>query len=169
MGVANASFAEKLDGVWEGLGQQTSGFQWTIRFTALRGVYLVEYPSLSCNGHWVLQSETSGSATFTETIVTGTNNCINEGSVEVLMIENNKLRYTYYLPNGNIFAFGELKCSSCNINTTQDNASFKNGILNIPNIDVLDPFGGLVTYEVELSLVPLSTPLAFELIRADQK
>lgn len=68
-----------------------------------------------------------------------------------------------------IFAFGELKCSSCNINTTQDNASFKNGILNIPNIDVLDPFGGLITYEVELSLVPLSTPLAFELIRADQK
>jgi hypothetical protein len=38
MGVANASFAERLDGVWEGSGQQTSGFQWTIRFTDLRVV-----------------------------------------------------------------------------------------------------------------------------------
>ncbi len=84
----------------------------------------------------------------------------------MLVIENNKLRFTYYLSNGDIGAFGELRCSSCSVNA--NNSEFKNGVLHIPNVDVLDEFGGFVTYEANLSLVPSSTLLTFELSDAQR-
>ncbi len=114
---ANAGIADNLDGTWEGNGQQTtSGIsQWSIRFIAKNGVYQIEYPSLSCSGTWALISETSGSVTFFEDIEIGESQCTDHGAVELLLIETNKFRYTYYLPNGNIVAFGELECSNCNV------------------------------------------------------
>ncbi len=171
----NSSLRDRLDGVWEGSGKQSSSSTvqtWTIRFTAHDGIYQIEYPSLSCSGTWTFLSETSGSVTFFEDIKIGTNNCIDEGSVELLRIESNKLRYIYYLPNGNIDAFGELACSSCNINehdSDEQHAEFEHGILHIPNVDVQDAFGEIVTYEVDLSLLPFTDPLAFELIKVNRK
>ena len=74
-------------------------------------------------------SETSGSATFFEDIQIGTSICGDEGTVEVLWLESNKLRYTYYLPNGNIAAHGELNCSNCNVViSTPANAGAENTI-----------------------------------------
>ena len=165
-----ADLVNRLDGVWEGEGRQSSSASvqtWTIRFTAENGVYLIEYPSLTCSGTWTFLSETSGSVTFFEDIQEGTSRCVDEGTVEVLLIENNKLRYTYYRPNGNIDAFGELECSNCSINA--NNAEFKDGVLHIPNVDVLDGFGGFVTYEASLSFVPSLTPLTFELTDAQRR
>jgi len=166
--IVNAELVEKLDGVWVGEGRQSSSAsskQWTIRFTAKNGVYLIEYPSLTCGGTWTFLSETSGSVTFFEDIQVGTSRCVDGGTVELLLIENNKLRYTCYLPNGNIDAFGELECLSCNINA--NNATFNNGVLHIPNVDVLDGFGGFVTYEANLSFVPSSG--TFELTDVHKK
>lgn len=167
------SLRDKLDGIWEGSGKQSSlSTAWTIKFTANDGIYQIEYPSLSCSGTWTFLSETSGSVTFFEDIKKGTKNCDNGGSVELLRIESNKLRYIYYLANGNIDASGELVCSNCNINehnSDGQNVEFKNGILHLPNVDVQDAFGGIVTYEVDLSLMPFTNPLAFELIKANRK
>jgi len=114
--VAPIKFSSRLHGLWEGFGKQSSVAnqqQWSIRFTAENDTYFIEYPSLACSGTWKLLSETSGSVTFFEDIDTGINNCINKGRVELLWLEHNKLRYTYYLPNGKIDAFGELTCSNC--------------------------------------------------------
>ncbi len=117
--VANAGLSDKLDGVWEGVGHQTSngGTDWTIRFTAENGTFQIEYPSLSCSGTWTFLSETSGSVTFFEDIVIREDQCVDGGTVEVLKLENNQLKFIYYLPDGYIDAFGTLTCPDCNINT----------------------------------------------------
>lgn len=108
--------ADKLNGVWEGHGYQSTGSvaEWSIKFTANNGTYNIEYPSLSCGGKWELLTETTGSVIFHENIEYGSN-CVDEGTVEILLLESNKLRFIYFLPNGNIDAFGELKCLGCNI------------------------------------------------------
>lgn len=166
--ITQADLVDRLNGIWEGEGKQSNTqTQWTIRFTASTGTYKIEYPSLLCNGTWTFKSQTSGSVTFLETIEVGTSRCIDQGTVELLWIEKNKLRFTYYFPNGHIGAFGELICSDCNINA--NNSFFKNGILNIPNVDVSDDITGIVTYEANLLLIPSSNPLRFELIDAHLK
>jgi hypothetical protein len=114
--IVNAASVDRLNGVWEGEGRQSSIANtqiWTIRFTAENGVYLIEYPSLDCSGTWTLVSQTSGSVTFFEDINVNASRCVDEGTVELLWLEDRKLRYTYYLPNGNIDAFGELVCIRC--------------------------------------------------------
>jgi len=180
MNVANAGLVDKLDGVWEGKGRQSStSSQWTIKFTAKNGIYRIEYPSIPCSGSWTFLSETSGSVTFFEKIEINRNRCVDEGTVELFLIESNKLKYTYYRLNGLIDAFGELFCSSCNINinycnsndcnSNTSNASYKNGILHIPKLDVPDSFGGFVTYEVDLSLIPLSNPMTFKVTKVNKK
>ncbi len=114
--VANAGLADRLNGVWEGTGYQSSAgvSQWTMKFTAENGTFHIEYPSLSCGGTWDYLRETSGSVVFSENIEYG-DGCVDEGSVEVLLIEKNKLRFIYFLPNGEIAAFGELTCLGCDI------------------------------------------------------
>ncbi len=53
------------------------------------------------------------------------------------------------------------------------NATFSDGVLHIPTVDVTlnDPFGGTIIfqYEVDMQLVPNSTSLLFELTNATQK
>ncbi len=116
--VVKANPIDRLNGVWEGEGRQplnANTLRFTIRFTAENNVYLIEYPSVNCSGTWTLLSQTSGSITFFENIQVNRGNCGDGGTVELLWLENNKIRYLYYLPNGNIAAFGELLCSSCNV------------------------------------------------------
>jgi len=43
-----------------------------------------------------------------------------------------------------------------------------NGALNIPCISVPDAFGSTIMYKADMNLVPLSNPLSFELIEAQQ-
>ncbi len=171
--IVKAGLADRLDGVWTGEVRQNGlATTYPVRFTAENGVYssqssLREYPFWKCSGTLTVLSETSGSVTFIESVQEGKSYCIDRTKVEVLFIENNKLRYIVYLPNGDIEAYGELECSSCSINA--NNAVFRNGVLHIPNVDVLDRFGGSVTYEANLSLIPSSTPLTFEVIDARRK
>lgn len=163
-------FSTKLDGIWEGTGRQSSSGlsqQWSIQFTAKNGSYLIKYPSLACSGKWEFLSETSGSVTFVEDIEVGLNSCLDKGTVELLWIENNKLRYTYYLSNGNIDAFGELQCSDCSV--ALNSATFENDILHIPNVDVFNSSGGKTSYETYLSILPLSNPLNFQLLDIRKK
>lgn len=134
MQIANADFADKLDGIWEGEGRSSVGRpqKWSIRLSAQSGNYKIDYPSLSCSGSWSLLSVTNGSASFFENIDIGKNNCVDQGTVDLIWLENNKLKYIYYLPNGNIEAFAELSCPSCNINI---NIPMLNNALYIPNFD----------------------------------
>jgi len=117
-GIVNASLSEELDGVWTGVGQQTySSYasEWTISVKIKNGNFKIEYPSLGCSGTWDLLSETSGSVTFFENIQIGKNQCTLNGTVELLWIEKDKLRYIYFTPDGKINAFGELVCHGCNV------------------------------------------------------
>ena len=136
--VANAGLINKLDGIWEGMGNQTSGQQWSIKFTSEKGIFEIEYPSLTCSGTWSFISETSGSVTFRQNIQIGRSRCINTGIVEVLWIEKNKLRYTWYYSNGKIGAYGELTCSTCNVNIIDNNNNKNTGTV-FSNLDIHVP------------------------------
>lgn len=54
--------------------------------------------------------------------------------------------------------------SSCNINV--NTASYQNGILTLPIVDVADGSGNLTTFEADLALTPSSNSMIFELLRA---
>ncbi len=135
MQIASADFVDQLEGIWEGEGRSSLGRpqNWSIRFSADNGTYKIDYPSLSCKGTWSLVSTTSGSATFLEDIKIGTNICVDQGTVELFWSEQHKLKYIFYLPNGDIEAFAELSCSSCNIHVNIPLSS--DNSLYIPNFD----------------------------------
>ena len=62
-------------------------------------------------------SENSGSATFRAELEYGFNTCINLGKVELYRMEANILKFIWYYPGGDIGAYGEVSCDSCQIGT----------------------------------------------------
>lgn len=89
-----------LDGVWEGAAYQTdTKTTWTVKFTARSNTYLIEYPSLSCGGQWVLMDKTSFRATFKEKITYGVGRCVDNGSIIVERVSDSQLSFRYRQPN----------------------------------------------------------------------
>ena len=95
----NAQSTYWLDGQWEGTGyQKDNGHNWTILLTADidRGIYKIEYPSLSCGGEWVLSEIDGQRAVFTEKITDGIFRCANLGKVIVTPVDQNHISFTWF-------------------------------------------------------------------------
>lgn len=60
-----------------------------------------------------------------------------------------------------------LSALTCDINVN-NSPLFNNGVLELPNVDVFDGFNNSSSYEAELSLIPLSDPLEFKLLKAQK-
>jgi len=72
-----------MEGTWTGIGQQSNSTSWTIRLTVSGNSYKIEYPSLSCGGHWSLTRQAQFTASFIEHITYGRDKCIDGGEVTV--------------------------------------------------------------------------------------
>lgn len=68
-----------------------------------------------------------------------------------------------------LVANAKASCESSNNSTTEDRAEYKNGVLTIPEVNVSDGFGGILTYQVTMDIVPLSDPVSFSLTGAVRK
>lgn len=105
--------ASWLNGTWSGTGFQLSnGSTWTIRFTARYAAnsFIIEYPSLSCGGNWILLSSDAHIAKFTETITRGLESCLNGGLIIITRIDNDHISYSYFsLPGKALEAFSTLR------------------------------------------------------------
>ncbi|MCB0707046.1 MAG: hypothetical protein KDC34_17140 [Saprospiraceae bacterium] len=90
-----------LEGHWEGVGYQVptdSHWEIELTFDSLNAQLLIEYPSLSCSGHWELVDSREGYAEFVERITEGVDKCDNGGKVVVTQIDSEYLSVAYFLP-----------------------------------------------------------------------
>lgn len=61
-------------------------------------------------------------------------------------------------------------CTGIDTNTNECIATYNaDGTLNIPCVSVPNAFGGTIIYEADMAIIPLSSPLSFELIDAKIK
>lgn len=165
--IAKAGLADKLDGIWDGEIDNSiapSSLPVVARLTVENSKYEVDYFSAGCSGILTLQGDTAKTANFSENMTTG--NCLN-GTVQVYLIEKNKLLFVRFDDTGVLNLLGELECPTCSIN--QETPEFRNGALHIPKVDVFDSLGGVTTYEADFSVVPLVNPLTLKLDKAQQK
>jgi hypothetical protein len=85
-----------LRGAWEGTGYQIDdGSTWKMRLTARRNKYLIEYPSLNCDGEWRLVSINRWRARFKERIRSGAERCEPRGNVVIERLSGQQLAFRY--------------------------------------------------------------------------
>lgn len=99
---ANSELAKTIDGIWTGNAYQYDVKEsWAIKFTcnSKKGTFLIEYPSLGCNGNLSIENMTNNEIEFRENIQKGFGTCNNNGLIKLKRINNKKFVYLYYLPN----------------------------------------------------------------------
>lgn len=91
--------ADKKDwiiGVWEGTAYQVDVQEtWTIRFTAQKDKYMIEYPSLECGGEWYAVKIDKKKATFRENITFGNENCSDNGQAIIEKISAKQISFKF--------------------------------------------------------------------------
>jgi hypothetical protein len=100
--VSAQSSAPWLGGNWQGIGYQApTDTHWPIELTYDQESKLlqVNYPSLSCSGHWELVETKEGYAEFVERITAGQQNCDNNVKVVVTRIDEEYISIAYFLPD----------------------------------------------------------------------
>ena len=94
--VFGQSKSKWLEGNWAGTGYQTdSENTWTMKLSASKGRYTIEYPSLKCSGRWRLVSVSRYSAVFRERITKGVEECEPQGSFVVVRLNARQLGLWY--------------------------------------------------------------------------
>ena len=89
-----------LHGSWEGTGYQTDDqSSWAMKLTIKRSkggrrTLAIEYPSLSCGGHWKLLSISGSQARFRELLNHGQDKCSDKGLV-LIEIKGRQLIFLY--------------------------------------------------------------------------
>ena len=73
--------------------------RWTIRLTGQNDKYVIEYPSLSCQGKWSLTGKESGNVRFKDIITQGLDRCENNGTVLIEKINDIQVSFKYSSPN----------------------------------------------------------------------
>jgi hypothetical protein len=88
---------EWLSGVWTGDGYQTdTKTRWEVKLTVRDDTYSIDYPDILCKGTWKLIEKNSRSASFSEVITQGIDQCTNSHvTVEKLSASEISCRYTH--------------------------------------------------------------------------
>jgi len=85
-----------LKGTWEGTGYQTDDqTTWAMRLTVRGRRFSIEYPSLTCGGHWQLVSINSYRARFKERLDHGQDKCANNGNVTIQKVSRRQVFFLY--------------------------------------------------------------------------
>lgn len=95
----NAEGLAKLQGIWGGIGIQDHE-AWSIKLDLSdKHQPLITYPSIPCAGKLVFLKQVQETYIFREEITEHTDNCINQGTLEITPIDPNTLQWTWYKPN----------------------------------------------------------------------
>ena len=91
-----------LIGDWQGTGLQIlpADHTWKINFSYFpghEGPFIINYPSIPCNGHWELESNEYHRVVFTERITKGYFRCANNGKVIITYVDENHISFSYFL------------------------------------------------------------------------
>ena len=89
----------KLHGIWGGIGIQDRE-AWSIKLNLTdKNQPLIKYPSIPCAGKLVFLKQVQETYIFREEITEHTDNCINQGTLEITPLDPNTLQWTWYKPN----------------------------------------------------------------------
>jgi len=92
---------EWLNGVWSGDAYQTdTKTRWAVRLTVRDDTYTIVYPDIPCKGTWKLIEKNSRSASFTEVITQGLDQCENNSHVMVEKLSASEITCRYAHPGG---------------------------------------------------------------------
>ena len=95
----NAGGLAKLQGIWGGIGIQEND-AWSIKLNLKDNTQpSIEYPSIPCAGKLIFLKQEQETYIFREEITEHTDNCINQGTLEIMRLDNNTLQWTWYKPN----------------------------------------------------------------------
>jgi len=87
---------EWLNGVWIGDAYQTdTKTRWAVRLTVRDETYSIDYPDIPCKGTWKLIEKNSQSASFTEVITRGLDQCENKSHVMVEKVSASEISCRY--------------------------------------------------------------------------
>ncbi|HXI25542.1 MAG TPA: hypothetical protein VNG71_16875 [Pyrinomonadaceae bacterium] len=85
-----------IRGVWDGTGYQVDDKStWPMTLIARGRTFSINYPSLSCGGHWKLISINSSRARFREVLDHGQDKCADKGSVLIQRLNRNQIVFLY--------------------------------------------------------------------------
>ena len=85
-----------LQGNWAGTGYQSDiENTWTMKLSARKNRYTVEYPSLKCGGRWRLVSVSRSRAVFRERIAQGLGECEPRGTFVIVRLNARQLGVWY--------------------------------------------------------------------------
>jgi hypothetical protein len=85
-----------IEGTWEGTGFQTDDQStWTMLFTARRGRFSIDYPSLNCGGRWQLINLNAYRARFKERLDHGQDKCTDNGKVVIQRLNKRQILFLY--------------------------------------------------------------------------
>jgi hypothetical protein len=85
-----------IRGVWDGTGYQLDDkTTWAMTLIARGRTFSINYPSLSCGGHWKLISINSSRARFREVLDHGQEKCADKGTVLIQRLNRNQVVFLY--------------------------------------------------------------------------
>ncbi len=88
-----------LEGSWSGTAYQNDIEEnWTIKLTARKRRYRVDYPSLNCGGEWRLVRMDAKTARFREKITYGRDRCVVNGRVTIQKLNKSQVAFWYIEP-----------------------------------------------------------------------
>jgi hypothetical protein len=85
-----------IRGVWDGTGYQLDDkTTWAMTVIARGRTFSINYPSLSCGGHWRLISINASRARFREVLDHGQDKCADKGNVLIQRLNRNQIVFLY--------------------------------------------------------------------------
>ncbi len=106
---AAANGGQELTGTWTGIGKQSNGSTWSMKFTVDGRGYRMDYPSLNCGGELQSLSRASGRWEFIEMLTYGKQRCADRGTVIIELVESRAAKFSYKNSRSNLVsASGDL-------------------------------------------------------------
>ena len=101
---STSSKSSWLNGNWKGTGFQVdrdidNTWDIVLNINSKNKSYDISYPSIPCSGKWKLIEISAERAVFTESIIQD-NGCVNGGKVLLSKLDNNRIIFSYYYPDG---------------------------------------------------------------------
>lgn len=122
--------------------------------------YIVEYDAVENQENFPFFE--NGILKFSSVFVADASGCFENYSAE-LGLSSDADTISFSLINAKLLSIAPI----CDLNVNTQ-ASYQNGDLNLPRVDVSDGLGSFVPYEAELALTPFSNPLSFKLLNAQK-
>jgi hypothetical protein len=87
-------------GLWQGVGVQLGGENWSVQVQLGPEVSMIDYPTLGCSGEWQYLKQDANGLQAIEAITNGADVCVTGGVVKLEFLSEDMLSYTWLDASG---------------------------------------------------------------------